>query len=61
MHQYVIDGEVLDSLDLKVLLVAEGMHVDDGVCETFASNYRVPTPLRNRRRWGTGLLPTGPS
>ncbi|MGO8745692.1 MAG: radical SAM protein [Thermoguttaceae bacterium] len=57
MHQYVIDGEVLDSLDLKVLLVAEGMHVDDGVCETFASNYRVPTPLRNRRRWGTGLLP----
>ena len=42
MHQYVIDGEVLDSLDLKVLLVAEGMHVGDEVCEAFASTTAFP-------------------
>jgi len=57
LQTYVVDGEVLDSLDLKVLLVGKGICVDDEVCEAFGSTHRVPRDVRKRRRWGTLLLP----
>jgi len=57
LPSYVVDGQPLDSLDLKVLLVAEGTCVDDEVWESLASTHRVPLELMNRRRWGAGLLP----
>lgn len=57
LQSYVVDGQVLDSLDLKALLVGTGMLVDDEVCEAFRSTHRVPREVRKRRRWGTLLLP----
>ena len=58
LQSYVVDGETLDSLDLKVLLVGNGIAVDDAVCEAFKHSHRVPADIRKRRRrWGTLFLP----
>ena len=58
LQTYLVDGEVIDSLDLKALLIADGVCVDDEVCEAFAADCRVPMAIRQQgRRWGTALLP----
>ena len=44
--QFQVDGETLDSLDLKVLLLTKGMFVHDEVHRTLGAAYRIsPDPL----------------
>jgi hypothetical protein len=59
MHEYVVDGQVLNSLDLKVLLIGNGMQVDDEVCEPLQATCRSPRDVRKRRRSGALMLPDG--
>ena len=57
LQTYTVAGEVMDSLDLKVLLVGKGVHVDDEVCEALSRTRRAPRDVRKRRRSGVLLLP----
>ena len=46
LHKYVFDGQEIDSLDLKSLIVTRGVKVNDQVYKKFRENYRVnPNPL----------------
>jgi hypothetical protein len=57
LQSYVVDGQVLDSLDLKAILVGKGICVEKEVCDAFRSTHRVPIAVREERRWGVFLLP----
>lgn len=57
LQTYTVDGSVLDSLDVKVLLVGQGVQVDDEVCEAMRTTCRVPRTVLNRRKWGAMILP----
>lgn len=57
IQTYMVNGEVVDSLDLKVMLVGAGICVDEELCAAFARTHRVPRNRRKRRRSGTLLLP----
>ncbi|MDR3209103.1 MAG: hypothetical protein LBT36_00545, partial [Oscillospiraceae bacterium] len=41
MNHYTIDGETLDSVDLKCLLVSRGVRVDAAVYRAFSRAYRL--------------------
>ncbi len=57
LESYRVNGQVVDSLDLKVLLVGNGVRIDEEVCEVFRATHRAPKDVRKRRRSGTLLLP----
>ena len=46
LRQFAVDGETLDSLDLKVLILTKGVFVDDEVYRALAATQRIsPHPL----------------
>jgi len=46
LPKYTVDGAAVDSLDLKVLLLTQGMFVPDDVYAAFAATHRIsPDPM----------------
>lgn len=46
LGQFTVDGKALDSLDLKVLLLTKGVHVQEEVYRALAATHRIsPDPL----------------
>jgi hypothetical protein len=46
LGEYLVNGEQIDSLELKVLLITKGVHVSANIYEQFAKTHRIsPNPV----------------